>query len=93
VNQRTVDDERRRERDEERGTERDPEERIAEPGIHRTRPDQDDRAVDDLHRHDRKGVSGERGADCRAEADPAAEKRPDRQRIAEEESEHDREQN
>ena len=66
-----------------------PEQQVAEAGVHRARPEEQDGVVDDLHRRDGERVGNERDADGGAERRTRPQQRDQRQRVAEEERERD----
>jgi hypothetical protein len=93
LDQRAVHEERRPPGDGERDRKRRPEEEVANAGIQRAGPDEEHGVVDDLHRRDRERVGDERDADRSGEGSPCTEQRNQRQQVAEEEREQDREGN
>lgn len=87
-NQPPVDRERRHRSDGQRKCKAAPEQHRVESRVHRAGDDEHDGVVDDLHDGDRCGIGGERQPGCAGEAH-AAQKRAQRQGVAEEESEDD----
>jgi hypothetical protein len=67
-----------------------PEENGGEACVHRAGDGQDDAVVDDLHREDAQGVGGQCDLQGLLERDAGAQHRADRQRVAEDEGQGDR---